>query len=231
MGNELTVAVHQPNFLPWIGYFYKMYHSDIFILGDNVQYIRKGFINRNIIKTPQGAKWLTVPVCQRYQSLISDIKIDNRFNWRKKHLRTFEVNYKRTKFFSEFFEVLKNVYNSQEWTSLCDFNISLIKAILSYLMIDKSLIKASNLNVKGERTDLIIDIVKSVRGTIYLSGYGGKKYQNEQLLEKQEIKLKYYDFVHPVYNQLWGDFIPNCSIIDLLFNYGTESSMIIYNSN
>lgn len=223
MGNGVVVSIHQPNYLPWIGYFYKIVHSDIFVLGDNVQFSNKSFINRNRIKTPQGAKWLTVPVIHQYPNLINEVKIDNRFNWKKDHLRTLEVNYKKATYFLDFFERIKYAYSSREWTELSEFNISLINEILSYLKVNKKIIKASELNVEGKGTDLIINIVDKVNGNTYLSGFGGKKYQDEQLFENRKIKLIYYNFIHPIYNQLWGDFIHECSIIDLIFNHGPDS--------
>jgi len=99
--------------------------------------------------------------------------------------------------------------------------------VLSILKLEKKVVQASELNVKGKSMRLIIDIVKAVGGKVYLSGFGGAKYQDEKLFKEEGIELRYYEFSHPVYPQLWSDFIPNLSIIDLLFNCGPESLNII----
>ncbi|HEC91837.1 MAG TPA: hypothetical protein ENI51_02415 [Candidatus Atribacteria bacterium] len=230
MDNKVIVGIHQPNFLPWLGYFYKIDRSDVFVLLDNVQYTKNSFINRNRIKTPQGAIWLTVPVSFRFGQLINEVKINNKTNWREKHLKTLEMNYKRAVFFEDVFKIIKEIYYLKDWQNLSDFNIRLISAMLSYIGLDKALIKSSSLDVKGKSTELHIQIIKKVGGNIYLSGFGGKKYQEEKLFKKERIELVYYNFSHPTYKQLWGDFIPNLSIIDLLFNMGPESAEIIRNS-
>jgi len=223
----MIVGIHQPNFLPWIGYFYKMARCDSFVFLDSVQYIKNSFINRNRIKTPQGAIWLTVPVSFEFRQLINEVKINNETNWREKHLKTLKMNYKRAKFFEDVFEIIKGIYYLKDWQNLSDFNISLIKAIVSYLYLNKPLVKSSSLNVKGKSTELLVQILKKVGGGVYLSGFGGAKYQKDKLFKNEGIKLVYYDFTHPIYRQLWSDFIPNLSIIDLLFNYGKESTKII----
>jgi len=223
----MIVAIHQPNFLPWIGYFYKIAKSDIFVFLDNVQYTKNSFINRNKIKTSQDVIWLTIPISFKFGQLINEVKIDNKTDWRKKHLRTLEMNYKRSNFFKEVFELIKRIYYLKNWQNLSDFNISLIKTIISYLDLNKTLVQSSSLDIQGKNTKLLIQIVKKVDGDVYLSGFGGAKYQEETSFKNEGIELVYYNFRHPAYKQLWNDFIPNLSIIDLLFNYGKESTKII----
>jgi hypothetical protein len=229
MGDEVVVAIHQPNFLPWLGYFYKLAKSNIFVLLDNVQYTKNSFINRNKIKTPQGAQWLTVPVKikGRFGQLIKDVEINNTVDWRRKHLKTLEMNYKRARFFEMVLQGLEAVYFAHDWQNLCEFNVRLLEWVLSMLGMKKRLVRAAELNAQGEGTQLLINIVKEVGGNIYLSGFGGAKYQEEELFKGAGVKLKYYDFEHPVYPQLWSGFVANLSIIDLLFNCGPESLDII----
>lgn len=229
MGNKVIVGIHQPNFLPWLGYFYKLAKCDTFVPLDNVQYTKNSFINRNRIKTPQGAMWLTVPVKikGRFGQLIKDVEINNTVDWRKKHLGTLEANYRKARFFEPIFQSLKAIYYADDWSNLCALNIRLLEWVLSLLKLEKRLIRASDLNLEGESTRLLIGIVKAVGGKVYLSGFGGAKYQEEELFKQAGIELQYYEFSHPVYPQLWSDFIPNLSIIDLLFNYGPESLDII----
>jgi hypothetical protein len=187
-------------------------------------------MNRNKVKTPQGALWLTVPVSFEFGQLINEVKINNKTNWREKHLKTLEVNYKRANFFKNVFEIIKGIYYLKDWQNLSDFNISLIRAMLSYLGLNKPFVKSSTLDIQSKGTELLIQIVEKVGGDVYLSGFGGAKYQEEKLFKKEGIRLIYYDFTHPIYKQLWDDFIPNLSIIDLLFNMGPESVEIIRNS-
>lgn len=223
----MLVSIHQPNFLPWIGYFYKIVKSDIFVFLDNVQYTKNSFINRNKIKIPQGDIWLTVPISFKFGQLINEVKINNKTDWREKHLKTLEMNYKRTYFYEDVFKIIKETYYLKNWQNLSDFNISIIKTITSYLGLNKSIIKSSSLDVQGKSTKLLIQIVKKVGGNAYLSGFGGIKYQEEELFKKEGIKLVYYNFTSPIYKQLWSKFIPNLSIIDLLFNYGKKSINVI----
>jgi len=126
----MIISIHQPNFLPWIGYFYKLVRSDIFVFLDNVQYTKNSFINRNRIKTPQGALWLTVPVTFKFGQLINEVRINNQTDWRKKHLKTLEMNYRKAKFFEEVFNRIKQIYYSKDWQNLCEFNVSLMKILI-----------------------------------------------------------------------------------------------------
>jgi hypothetical protein len=229
MDNKI-VAIHQPNFLPWIGYFYKIAKSDIFVLLDNVQYVKNSFINRNKIKTPQDAIWLTVPVSFKFGELINEVKINNQIPWREKHLKTFEMNYKKARFFEEVFNGIKQVYYSEDWKCLCRLNIALIRFVTSYLGLEGKFVKASELDAHGKSTELLIQIIKEVKGDVYLSGFGGVKYQEETEFAKAGIKLMYTDFNHPVYKQLWGDFIPDLSIVDLMFNMGSKAFELIKDS-
>ena len=225
--NDKIVGIHQPNFLPWIGYFYKIAKSDVFVLLDNVQYAKNSFINRNKIKTSQGAAWLTVPVSFKFGQLINKVKINNETNWREKHLKTLEMNYKKAKFFEVVFNKIEQIYYSRDWGNLRNFNIELIKFAILYLRLNRKLVKASDLGVQGKGTELLIQITKKVNGDTYLSGFGGAKYQDEQLFVQEGIELKYYNFHHPKYDQCWKDFIPNLSIIDLFFNVGPESIKLL----
>jgi len=225
----MIVAIHQPNFLPWLGYFYKVAKCDVFVFLDDAQYSKNSFINRNKVKTSQDAIWLTVPVSFKFGELINEVKINNQIPWREKHLKTFEMNYKRADFFEDVFEIIKGIYCSKDWQNLSDLNISLAEAIACYLGLNTPFVKSSALSVEAKSTELLMQIVKKVGGDIYLSGFGGVKYQEETEFAKAGIKLMYSDFNHPVYKQLWGDFIPNLSVMDLLFNAGSGALEIIKN--
>lgn len=228
----MIVAIHQPNFLPWLGYFYKIYKSEVFVFLDNVQLpIGRSFCHRNKVKTSNGEIWLSLPILRAGKTLkkllINQVKIDNSQNWRRKHLKTLEMNYKKVRYFSEVFKLTEDIYYLKDWEYLADFNIELIKKFTEYIGLNVNFVKASELNVEGRSTELLIQIVKKTDGDIYLSGFGGVEYQEEKLFKKEGIKLEYYNFVHPEYHQLWGAFVPNLSVIDLIFNMGEKSGEII----
>lgn len=223
------VAIHQPNYLPWLGYFNKMARSNIFVLLDNVQYTKNGFINRNQIKTPQGASWLTVGVLtkDRYGQLINEVKINNSLPWNSTHEKSIAQNYSQAPYFRNYISFLEDIYH-RKWGRLADLNETLIKVMCEILAIrNVKFIRASELKVSGQSTELLVNICKAVGADTYLSGPSGSKYMDEELFKKDGISLRYSDFKHPTYRQLWGDFIPDMSIIDLLFNEGEKSLDIL----
>lgn len=220
----MVVSVHQPNYIPWMGYFYKIKKSDIFVILDDVQYIKKGFINRNRIKTHQGISWLTIPVENKgnYGCNINEISIKNDLNWKEKHLKNIEMNYKKSDFFHDFYDVFKNCI-MKDYDKLSKLNIDIIKAICQLLNIKTEMILSSALNIEETSTERIISICKAVGADSYLSGSGGAKYQDEKMFEDHSIKLKYSDFSEKQYKQLWGEFSGGLSIIDYIFNCGFKT--------
>lgn len=224
----MIVGIHQPNYIPWIGYFYKILKSDKFVILDDVQYIKNSFINRNRIKTPQGAAWLTLPVYFKgnFGDNINEIKLKNELGWKDKHLKTIEMNYKKSQYFDNYFNDLKNIYD-KEHEFLSDLNTDLIFFFMDCLNIKTEVIKSSQLNILGTSTERLVNICKCLEADEYLSGTGGQNYQDEQFFKENNIKLTYSDFKHPVYQQLWGEFIPNLSILDFIFNYGDKCGDIL----
>lgn len=228
----MIAAIHQPNYLPWLGVFYKMAVSDVFVFLDNVQYTKEGFVNRNRIKTPQGAQWLTVDVLTkgRLEQQILDVEINNQVAWAKNHWKTISMNYSRVPHFSDYKTELESVY-LQRWDKLADLNLTLARLMCGMLgLTEIRFVRASGLGVSGESTALLVDICRKVGADTYLSGFSGAKYMDESLFDQENIKVVHYDFHHPVYRQQWGEFIPNLSIIDLLFNEGENSLNILKGS-
>lgn len=224
----IIVAIHQPNYMPWIGYFYKIYKSDIFIILDDVQYVKNSFADRNKIKTPQGDCYLKIPVeAKNTVSKYCNVRLKDELNWREKHLKTIEMNYKKSKYFKEIFDDLCKIYNNKDITILSEFNSLIIEYVVKKLGINTKIIYSKNINVELERTDRLVEIIKKCDGTTYFSGKGGENYQDENQFNQNSIELVYTDFNHPIYEQLWGEFIPCLSILDLLFNYGESALDII----
>lgn len=218
-----VVAIHQPNFLPWQGYFHKLLSSDIFIFLDDAQFPRgKSYTSRVSIKSPGGPVWLTVPVKGKGDLLpIKDISMVDTPDWQRKHLKTIENCYARAPFFKEYFPLIKELYQTDD-LSLSNFNIKLITN-LAQTITTKRTARASELDVDySNQLDHLIKLVKRAGGTKYLSGTGkgSARYLDEEAFRREGIEVLYQSFAHPSYPQLWGEFIPNLSVIDLLFNCG-----------
>ncbi|GIU70566.1 MAG: hypothetical protein KatS3mg003_0045 [Candidatus Nitrosocaldaceae archaeon] len=228
----MRITIHQPNFLPYPGFFLKVYQADILVIGDSVQYSKKGFTNRNKIKTQHGAKWLSVPIIRNLPQTIDNVLINNMpingKTWNETHLNTLRVNYSKAKFYDKYIDDIRIIYN-KEWKYLAEFNLGLIKHILFILGIKKDIILLSSLNVEGKSSDLIVNICKKLGADEYISGIGGKNYLDEKLLESNSIKLFYSKFNCPEYEQQFPQlgFIPNLSIIDMLFNVGSDTLKLI----
>lgn len=228
----MILSVHQPQYIPWLGYFDKIARSDAFVFLDCVQYKEREFQNRNKIRTKDGWIWLTVPVVTKGlgRQNIPDVKIDNSFPWRKEHLGSISAWYGRAPFFGKYFPFFEEVYG-REWEALCDINIHMIKYILKELFILTPVYFESKCDIKSKKTDRIIEICGKLKSDTYLSGIGGKEYLEAEKFTASGIKLIYQDFKHPAYRQQFmkdnGDFIPYMSILDLLFNEGPRSGEIL----
>ena len=225
------VSILQPGYIPWLGFFEQMAYSDIFVIYDDVQYDKNGWRNRNRIKTPQGIQWLTVPVltANRTGQLVCDVQIDNRTNWRSKHLRAIEQNYKKSTFYDECFPVLESIF-TKDWDSLLELDIFIIDKIREFLGVNKPMLKSSELTSTGKNIDRLINICKELDATEFYEGSAGRNYIDDTSFETNGIKITYQDYRHPVYPQLYGEFIPYLSILDLLFNCGKDSWNMLQNS-
>ncbi len=224
-----TVAIHQPNYLPWAGYFYKMLACDDFVFLDDVVMATRSFSNRNRIKTKDGILWLTVPCKYAWgETLIKDVSIADQ-RWRKKHLRTLEESYRKATYLYDYLPRLTEIILAEE-ASISKLNIRLIKQIADWLNISCSFHISSSLGVSSKSDDRIIELVKKLGGAIYLSGYGGANYQTEEKFKEENLDLIYYAFKPPTYPQLWGNFEAGLSVLDLLFNCGPDSRGILEHS-
>ncbi|MDA8088624.1 MAG: WbqC family protein [Nitrospiraceae bacterium] len=234
----MIVAIHQPNYIPGTSYFFKMMHSDIFIILDSVPFSKENWTNRNRIKGPQGEQMITVPVLTkgRLNQKITEVEIDSQQPWHRKHYQTLMSCYGSAPFFRQYAEFMRSCY-SEKWASLCDLNVHAIRSIAGIAGINSKLIRSSELPESGlAGTELLIHLIKEVGGSTYLSGPGGRKYMETDLFPKNGICLAYSVFEAVEYRQrFFGPFIPNLSILDLLFNEGggsvrtiRESGRIIY---
>jgi len=227
MPGHKIVAIHQPNFFPWLGYFNKIARADLFIVLDHVQFPKKGgtYSNRVQLVVNGQAAWVTMPVVRAYHGFrrINEMRIDNTQPWRTKLLKTIQMNYSHAPFFEIVFPFLTELVNNPT-DRLVEYNLSAINSLMAALGMETSkLILSSTLAVEGQATDLLISIVKAVGGTTYLCGGGAPRYQQDKKFAEAGIELVYQNFRHPVYPQTnTREFIPGLSIIDALMNCGFE---------
>jgi hypothetical protein len=228
----MIVSIHQPNFIPWLGYFYKIYKSDVFVILDNVQFTKNGFTNRNRIKTPQGENWLTFPVIQsgKFGQDITNCVIFHKDQSARKIVNSVLANYKKSTYFDKYFTEFSDIIH-RDTDKLCAINTELVHWILRELDIHTKVVKASELkSLEGESTERLVSICSELEATKYLAGLGAKKYQNDELFEQRGIELIHSPFKYPEYKQLWNGFIPNLSILDVIFNYGPDARQLLLNS-
>lgn len=228
----MRVSILQPGYLPWLGFFEQMYKSDTFVLYDDVQYDKHGWRNRNRIKTAHGVRWLTVPVLfsLKAPSRIKDIKIDNTQNWQKNHFLSIKQNYSTAPFFNAYVDMFEEAHLKKRWNYLLDIDLFFIFRLTTCLgMGHKNIVISSALNVKGDRIEKLINICKIFKADIFYEGAAGKNYIPDAAFSMNGINVEFQDYKHPVYTQLYGEFVPYLSVIDLLFNHGEESLSILTN--
>lgn len=224
------IAVHQPNFFPWLGYFDKIVKSDVFIILDDVQFPRSGsgtWINRVRLCVSGESRWVTAPIKRVHHSTlnINEMFFDETNSWRQKMIKTIEGNYKKAEFYNENIDFLVSLISNIE-NNVADYNFSNIRSIAEYLGIDVNKIKlASSFQVNSSSTQRIIDLVKLNDGNSYYCGGGATGYQEDELYEQNGIKLIYQNYSHPIYSQRnSGDFLDGLSVLDALLNIGREKS-------
>src|SRR4051812_11747490 len=228
----MLVAIHQPEHLPWLGFFEKMQRADLFVLLDDVQFSKGDFQNRNRVKGAGGVQWLTVPVVQKFPQKINEVEIAGD-EWRKKHWKSLVSCYARSPHFENLAPALQELYQ-RSCEKLTVFNVAAIKLIARLLGLEKRMILSSEMNVKGQKSDLVLDICKQVGASAYYSGINGRTYLNHQAFREAGIEIVVQEFKHPTYPQLFlkrQGFVPNLSTLDLLFNCGADSLEVIREEN
>jgi hypothetical protein len=233
----MIVSIHQPNYLPWLGYFYKIWASDTFVLHDNVEYTKHSFTKRVFIrKTPADVErnYLTVPLKRHSDfALIRDLKICNEKNWQQKHVNKIYYVYHRAPFFNDYFSIIEQtILASSKMSFLADLNKRLILDILDFLNIEKEIVLSSNLPIDGFRADEYnAEIVACLGGDLYISGTGAKKYQFNMTYSDRGVSLIYNElskFIKEAPPQYPVNFDPSLSILDALFYIGSEGILDIF---
>jgi len=226
----LRVAIAQPTYLPWLGYFDLIDQVGAFVILDSVQFEKQSWQHRNRIKTPIGLQWLTVPVVfrGRFGQPIHEVEIRDGEFWRN-HLRAIELNYRRAPFFENYFHDLSVRLRCSAGSRLADLNVQLIEWLMSVLEIRTPLFFSSGLNQPGKRTELLANICSYLGATEYISPIGSAEYLLQEIdtLECRSIEVLFQNYDHPGYRQLFPPFIPYASILDLIFNEGERSREIV----
>jgi hypothetical protein len=219
------IAILQSNYIPWKGYFDMIAAVDEFVIYDDMQYTRRDWRNRNQIKTPQGVKWLTVPVVVKgkYHQKIRETEIDGT-DWALTHWKAFVQNYRRSTHFDAIASWIEPLYLGCEYSHLSVLNREFINAICTFLGITTKITNSWDYTLIDGKTERLVDLCEQAGASEYISGPAAKGYIDEKLFADRGIKLRWFDYVgYPEYPQLWGEFTHGVTIFDLLFNCGKDA--------
>ncbi len=228
----MILSAHQPAYLPWLGYFDKIARADVFVYLDTVQFEKGSFIYRNQIKAPHGVIWLTIPIKKKgyMNGSLRTTEINESLPWRTKHLKLIEVHYRKAPHFDEFYPKIEALLSIPE-SNLADYCYHQLRFWLDELGIDTRVVRSSELPVSSAKSDLNLDLCQFFGAQQYLSGAQGRAYLIEKDFSNAGIEIEYQDFQSPIYPQLWGTFVPNMSVVDLLFNVSPQSFEVLMSGN
>jgi len=228
----MIVAIHQPHYLPWAGYMDKLDRADAFVLLDTVQFTKSEWQNRNRFKTAEGWQWVSVPVLHQHGQAIRDVQIDpNQSTWPRKHRNALETNYSSTPHFARVADGLFSLWE-QEWASLGPLNRATVELFAGLMGIDTPIHLASEMEATPEDPDeRLIALCRELGADIYLAGAAGPDYMDMAKWGTAGIEVQVQEFVHPVYEQPFGDFLPGMSAADLLCNCGPQALPLLRSAN
>jgi hypothetical protein len=218
----MRVTIHQPQFLPWLGYLDKIDQADLFILLDTVQFKKNEWQNRNRVRTAQGWQWLTVPVLHHFGQRIDEVVINPTAAWKAQHLRALDMHYVRAPYRDRYLAQLRDLYSSP-WKKLSDLNKATVQWLLEAYGITTPVQSAADFAARDEPTDRLIDLCRAVGATQYLAGPGAEHYMDKPRFESSGVRLEIQAFQHPVYRQVYEPFEPNLSALDLLLMSGPDA--------
>jgi hypothetical protein len=223
-----TLVVLQPGYIPWLGFFDQMRRSDVFIYYDDVQFDKNGWRNRNRIKIQNSAQWLSVPVRQsgRTGQRICDVEIVRPQPWAQRHLRSIREAYAQAPFLKLYYEEIAEILQ-RDWQLLVELDIAVVALMCRWLGLDRRILRSSELNIAGGKSERLINLCRHVGADRYLSGNSAGDYLDTGLFAAANIAVEWQDYVHPSYPQLHGAFVPFMSTLDLLFNVGPGSLEVV----
>jgi hypothetical protein len=222
----VKVAIHQPHYLPWLGYFDKLDSADLFILLDTVQFKKHEWQNRNRVRTKDGWQWLTVPILDRFPERIDQVEINVRTDWRRKHCQALRLHYGSAPYWAPLGPELSALLQ-EPWTRLRELNVAVLDLLCRHLGITTPRRLASTMDAREEPTDRLVDLCRAGGGTVYLAGQGGAVYMDVGRFSRAGIRVQVQDYQHPEYPQRYTPFVSHLAVVDLLFNCGPESLTIL----
>jgi hypothetical protein len=223
-----TLAVLQPGYLPWLGYFDQVTQADYFVHYDDVPFDKHGWRNRNRVKALNGPVWLTVPVLHsgKFGQLINEVRIDPQQNWQRKHLATIKQMYASAPYLNDWLPKLTEVID-RKWESLVDLNLAMTDMLLQAFRIETRMLRSSELGIAGDKNERLLKLCELVGATKYLTGDAARDYLDVGLFSDHGIEVRWHGYTHPIYPQLHGEFISHLSALDLLLNCGGESKVVL----
>lgn len=229
----MKVVISQPSFFPWVGTFEKIRNADIYVHYDDVQFSKGSFTNRVQIKTPKGRQWLTVPLCNLHLGqLIKDVSIDQKQDWRKRHLALLHENYRNAPYKLDMLEIVEHLY-SKNWRSISNLSISSLEEVCTYFGISptQGFIRSSQFGISSRGSQRVLDTVLHLGGTVYICGPGNQRvdqrYLDHAAFEQAGVRVEYMKYCKQGYRQLHGEFTPAVSTLDLIANMGKAGTSVI----
>src|ERR1700733_2765980 len=225
----MIVSINQPAYLPWLGYFHRIAVADAHIVLDHVQFEKNSFTNRNRVRMREGWCWLTVPVktAGKFGDLpINALDIAGERPWAAKHWETLRLNYSQAPFFDQHAAFFRSVY-TRTWLKFADLVHEVNRYLLDAFSIPTRLYFSSQMKASGKKDELVLNLCRELGATVYLSGPLGRNYLREELFGERNIAVRYDDYHHPMYSQMYPGFEPYMAAIDLLFNAGPASREIL----
>lgn len=220
---QTRVSIHQPHYLAWLPYLGKIVHSDCFVLLDDVEFTRNGYQNRNRIKTSQGPLVLTVPVKQKLAQKILEVEVPDN-GWRKKHWASIQQAYRKAPYFERYQKEVETFF-ADPWPNLADPVCAMLEWLVQALGGQVRVVRSSALKVSSASTQRLVDIVRALGGTSYLSGsHALQAYLDPEIFTANDLPLELFDFQCPAYSQLHGEFVGNLAALDALFHIGPEAT-------
>lgn len=228
----MILSVYQPYFAPYSGFFYKAFRSDLFVLLDEVQFPQgTTWVSRNRFKNHQGTLWITIPVWKKGLGLqkINEVKICHEGRWHKKHMESLKSAYARAPYFADHLDFLTEMF-SDKFESLVDLNLAVIKYLMRALRVETRTVCLSELGISSTGAKRIAEVCQRTGASRFLAQSAAKKYLDEKLFLEAGIELSFFTPPSPIYPQLWGDFISNLSVFDLVFNCEPKAHDILLGS-
>ena len=220
----MKVVISQPMFFPWIGFFEQIKLCDFYVHYNDVQYSKGGFTNRVQVKSSEGIKWLSVPLKNLHLGQrIDQVEINNELDWRATHFNLLKRCYETAPFYSEMLKLVETVY-SRDWELLDDLSQTTLNTVCEYFGFfgDIKFIKIKDLNIGGTSSERVLATTLKIKADTYITGHGASKYLDHSIFENSGVRVEYMDYKKTPYRQLFGEFTPYVSILDLIANVGKD---------